>query len=98
LSEVGSIVGPTEIYAFPFGNDIEAGGGLYSGDKYEFLKASGFNVFLGVYKEPWLHIKRNYVRMTRRPIDGEAFLLYPDRLKDLFNAADIVYPSRPNLQ
>lgn len=98
LSEVGSIVGPTEVYAFPFGNDIEVGGGLYSGEKYEYLKESGFNVFLGVYKEPWLHIKRGYVRMTRRPIDGEAFLLYPDRLKDLFNVADIVYPSRPDLQ
>lgn len=97
LTEVGSIVGPTEIYAFPFGNDIEVGGGLYSGDKYDYLKACGFNVFLGVYKEPWLHIKKNYVRMTRRPIDGQAFLQYPDRLADLFNVKDILYPSRPAL-
>lgn len=98
LSEVGSIVGATEIYAFPFGNDIEVGGGIYSGEKYEYLKASGFNVFLGVYKEPWLHIKKNYVRMTRRPIDGQAFLQYPDRLADLFKVEELLFPSRPELQ
>ncbi len=95
LEEVGSIVGPTEIYVFPFGNDIEAGGGIYSGEKYKFLKESGFNVFLGVYKEPWLHIKTKYVRMTRRPVDGQALLEYPDRLADLFDAKDIIDPLRP---
>ncbi len=96
ISEVGSILGPTDIYAFPFGNDIEMGGGIYIGDKYEVLKESGFHIFLGVYKEPWLHIKKNYVRMTRRPIDGQTFFDYPDRLKDLFRVEEIIYPSRPD--
>jgi len=95
LDEVGSLIGPTDIYVFPFGNDIESASGSYKSEKYKFLKSSGFNYFLGVYKEPWLHVKNNYVRMTRRPVDGQALLEYPERLADLFNAEDIIDPRRP---
>lgn len=95
LDEVGSIIGPADIYAFPFGNDIESASGSYKGEKYRFLKSSGFNIFLGVYKEPWLHIRNDYVRMTRRPVDGQALLEFPERLADLFNAAEIIDPKRP---
>lgn len=95
FEEVGSLVGPTDIYVFPFGNDIESASGTYKSDKYKFLKSSGFNVFLGVYKEPWLHVKTNYVRMTRRPIDGQALLEFPERLTDLFAVDKIIDPARP---
>ncbi|HWT73609.1 MAG TPA: polysaccharide deacetylase [Mobilitalea sp.] len=95
LKEVGPLVGPTDIYVFPFGYDIETTSGTYSSDKYKFLKESGFDIFLGVYKEPWMHIKKDYVRMTRRPVDGQAMLEFPDRLKDLFNVDDIKDPRRP---
>lgn len=95
FEEVGSIVGETEIYAFPFGNDIESASGVYKSEKYKFLKSSGFNVFLGVYKEPWLHVKNNYIRMTRRPVDGQALLEFPERLADLFAAGEIIDPRRP---
>lgn len=95
LEEVGTLVGPTDIYVFPFGNDIESASGTYKSDKYKFLKNSGFNIFLGVYKEPWLHVKTNYVRMTRRPIDGQALLEFPERLADLFTVDKIIDPDRP---
>lgn len=93
--EVGTLTGPTDIYAFPFGNDIESASGTYKSDKYQFLKSSGFNLFLGVYKEPWLHVKTNYVRMTRRPVDGQALLEFPDRLADLFKVEEIIDTRRP---
>ena len=95
LEEVGPLVGPTDIYIFPFGIDIETTTGTYSSDKYRLLKDNGFNIFLGVYKEPWMHIKKDYVRMTRRPIDGQALLEFPDRLTDLFNPEEILDPERP---
>ncbi|MFT4144640.1 MAG: polysaccharide deacetylase family protein [Mobilitalea sp.] len=95
LDEVGAIVGPTNMYVFPFGNDIETTTGTYKSDKYEYLKEKGFDIFLAVYKEPWMHIKKNYVRMTRRPIDGQALLEFPERLKDLFNVEEIIDAARP---
>lgn len=95
LEEVGSLVGPTDIYIFPYGADIETTIGTYSSDKYNFLKECGFNVFCGVYKEPWMHVKKDYVRMTRRPLDGQAMLEFPERLADLFDVKEIIDPERP---
>ncbi len=95
LKEVGSLIGPTDILVFPFGNDIETTVGNYSSDKYKFLKKSGFNFFIGVFKEPWMQIKKDYVRMERRPIDGQAMLEFPERLQDLFDVKDILDPERP---
>lgn len=95
LEEVAPILGPTEVYVFPFGYDIESGSGTYKSDKYHFLKESGFNIFLGVYKEPWMHIKKDYIRMTRRPLDGQAMIEFPERMADLFNVEEIIDPRRP---
>ncbi len=95
LEEVAPIIGPTDILIFPFGIDIETTVGNYKSDKYEFLKECGFNYYVGVFKEPWMQIKNEYVRMTRRPLDGQAMLEFPERLVDLFDPKDIIDPERP---
>ncbi len=95
LKEVAPLIGGSDVLVFPFGVDFETTLGTYSSDKYKFLKESGFNVFLGVYSKPWMHIKKDYVRMTRRPIDGQAMLEFPERLVDLFSPKDILDPERP---
>jgi peptidoglycan/xylan/chitin deacetylase (PgdA/CDA1 family) len=96
LEEVSPLIGPTNIYIFPYGADIETTMGLYSSDKYKFLKECGFDFYLGVYKEPWMHVKDDYVRMTRRPLDGQALIQFSDRLADLFDSKDIIDPERPS--
>ncbi len=95
LKEVAPLVGETDILVFPFGIDIEKTVDSYRGDKYKYLKEHGFNIFVGVYKEPWMQIKKDYVRMTRRPLDGQAMLQFPDRLKDLFDVKDVLDSGRP---
>lgn len=93
--EVGSLIGPTDILIFPFGIDIETTMGHYNSDKFKYLKKSGFDYFCGVFKEPWMQIKTDYVRMTRRPMDGQAMLEFPERLKDLFDLSKVIDPNRP---
>lgn len=95
LEEVGSLVGPTDILIYPYGTDIERTMGHYSSDKYYYLKEAGFNYFHGVDSKPWMHLKDDYVRMTRRPLDGQAMLQFPERLKDLFELSEIIDPERP---
>ena len=95
MDEVASLIGPTDILIFPFGIDIETTMGHYSSEKYEYLKEKGFNYYCGVFKEPWMHIKDDYVRMTRRPLDGQAMLEFPERLADLFDVSTIIDPQRP---
>ncbi len=98
MEEVGSLIGPTDIYIFPFGIDIETTLDHYSSDKFKYLKKLGFDYFCGVYKDPWIQVHDDYVRMTRRPLDGQAMLQFPERLKDLFDLSKIVDPSRPELK
>lgn len=95
LDEVGSLVGPTDILIFPYGVDIETTMSHYASDKYHYLKDKGFNYFHGVDSKPWMHLKDDYVRMTRRPLDGQAMLEFPERLADLFNLDEIIDPERP---
>ena len=95
LSEVGPLIGPTPFYVFPFGVDIETTVGHYKSEKYEFLKENGFHFFMGVYKEPWMQIRDDYVRMTRRAVDGQALLQFPERLADLFDIKETIDPGRP---
>lgn len=95
LDEVAPLIGPTDIFIFPFGVDIETTMGHYNSNKYHFLKECGFNYFCGVYSKPWMHIKDDYVRMTRRPLDGQAMLQFPERLEDLFNVEEIIDRERP---
>ncbi len=95
LEEVEPLIGKTDIYVFPFGADIEHSVGPYSSDKYHYLKQQGFDMFLNVNSKPWMQIRKDYIRMGRRPIDGQAMLQFPERLKDLFNIEEIIDPDRP---
>jgi hypothetical protein len=95
LKEVKPLIGETDIFIFPFGVDIENTIKGYVSDKYHFLKDSGFNVFLGVDSKPWMQVRKDYIRMTRRPIDGQAMLQFPERLKDLFTIEEVIDPNRP---
>ncbi len=98
MKEVGSIIGPTDLYIFPFGIDIETTMGHYESDKFKYLKKLGFDYFCGVYKDPWIQVQKDYVRMTRRPLDGQAMLQFPERLKDLFDLSKVIDPARPALK
>jgi hypothetical protein len=98
MEEVGSLIGPTDIYLFPYGIDIETTIDHYKSDKYEYLKSVGFNYYCGVFKDPWIQVKTDYVRMTRRPLDGQAMLQFPERLQDLFDLSKIIDTTRPELK
>ncbi|HKL99263.1 MAG TPA: polysaccharide deacetylase family protein, partial [Mobilitalea sp.] len=95
LEEVSPLIGPTDILLFPFGVDIETTMGTYSSDKFQYLKEVGFNYYCGVDSKPWMHVKKEYVRMTRRPLDGQAMLEFTSRLDDLFDVGAILDPERP---
>lgn len=93
--EVESLLGPVDIMIFPYGVDFESTMGHYKSEKYQYLKEKGFKFYCGVDSKPWMHLKDEYVRMTRRPLDGQAMLEFPKRLEDLFDLSTIIDPERP---
>lgn len=97
-SAIASIVGDTDIYLFPYGEDIQEGVGNYSGEKYETLYSYGFRYFCGVYAYPWIQVKDAYVRMTRRNLDGFTMHFHPERLEDLFDVETTIDEARPEFK
>ena len=104
-AEVESLIGPTDILLYPYGNDI-AQWHPYQEDnpRFAYLKSKGFKYFCNVdaSKPYWTQMGTDFYRMARRNLDG--YRLYEDiiqtdpalkRLTDLFDASDIFDKSRP---
>lgn len=96
--EVESIIGFTDILIFPYGEDVQEGIGNYDNDKYDYLASLGFKYYCGVYARPWIQVKDNYVRMTRRNLDGFTMYFYPERLTDLFDVDYVYDKERPEFR
>ncbi len=103
--EVESLIGPTDILLYPYGNDI-ADWRPYKDDnpRFKYLESKGFRYFCNVDASTpyWMQMGTSYFRMARRNLDG--YRLYEDlvqtdpakkRLTDLFDAAEIFDPARP---
>ena len=96
--EVEIILGPTDIYIYPFGADICDWRG-YSGEKFDILKGAGFNYFCNVDSaRAWIQIRDTYFRMGRINLDGERMNKTPEKLTDFFNVEDVYDYSRPELK
>lgn len=104
-AEVESLIGPTDIMIYPFGNDV-AGYHPYTAEnaRFSYLMSKGFRYFCNVdaSKSYWLQKGDDYLRMARRNLDG--YRLYEDmvqadpakkRLADLFDSSLIFDSSRP---
>ncbi len=92
-NEVGSIVGETDIYIYPYGEEID-----YPSDKLTYLQSEGFCYFCGVWSKAFVSVKDTYVRQTRCNLDGYTMITRPEAISDLFDASKIIDPNRPELR
>ena len=106
-AEVESLIGPTDIILYPFGDDISDWHNYTEdNEKYEYLREKGFRYFCTVDSSPyWVQIGDDYLRQGRRNLDG--YRMWQDiaaaqeggsgvrRLDDLFRAEDVFDPARP---
>ena len=92
-SEVGALVGDTDIYIYPYGEEID-----YPSEKLTYLQDQGFRYFCGVWTKPFVSVKDTYVRQTRCNLDGYNMITRPNSLADLFDVEKVLDPSRPELK
>ena len=90
--EVGSLIGPTNIYVYPYGSSV-----LPGNPKFQFLLDQGFNLLCSVGPAPYLKDATDYMMMDRRHIDGIALYNQEAILKNLFDAKSVLDPVRPPL-
>jgi tetratricopeptide (TPR) repeat protein len=93
LKEVGSIVGPTDLYISPFG--------AYFGQddpRHKYIVSKGFYVYSGVGSRPYYKIYNNNVFMERINLDGYKMHFSPNVLEDLFDVEKVYDPARPPMK
>jgi hypothetical protein len=83
--EVENLVGPTQIYIYPYGQYVTA-----HGAKYRTMLDFGFKVMCGVaYKQTWEE-QGDALFMTRLGIDGYSLRNYGRFLAPLFDCATVI--------
>ena len=96
-NEVESLIGPTDIYIYPNGNDV-ADWHPYTEEnyRYQYLASKGFRYFCNVDSSQYfVQITDQYFRQGRRNLDGYRMYYNPDMLSDLFNVSDVWDSARP---
>ena len=91
--EVGSLVGDTDIYIYPYGEEVE-----YPSDKLKLLQSEGFRYFCGVWSKAFVSVKDTYVRQSRCNLDGFTMKTRPEAIADLFDVSKVLDESRPELK
>lgn len=93
MEEVGSLVGDTDIYIYPYGSEID-----YEGEKLAYFEEEGFRYFCGVWTKPFVSVTDTYVRQTRCNLDGFNMITRPNSLADLFDVEKVLDKTRPELE
>lgn len=89
--KVGTLVGDTDLLIYPYGEEVTAGT-----DKHDYLLEQGFDYFFSLWATyDYLEVTSNYVRQTRRSLDGYDLYNYKDDFGDFFDADSILDASRP---
>lgn len=88
--KVGSLVGDTEFLIFPYGEEVAAGT-----MKHEYLLEQGYEFFFGIWSTAeFLEVKPEYVRQTRRTLDGYDLYFYKDSFEEFFDVDEILDKTR----
>ena len=93
--EIVPVIGATDILVYARNSDISDISD-YSGDKYDLLKKTGFNFFLGVGStSKWASVNKDNVRQFRMTVTGDQLLYTPEKYSDLFDASSVLSEVRP---
>lgn len=94
-NEVVPILGNLDILAYAQLTDITAEE-IYSGEKYNLLKNTGFRYYLGFCEDgkPWASITNEYVRQGRILVTGSALAHHGDWFNNLFDAPSVLDSTR----
>lgn len=91
--EVGSLVGDTDIYIYPYGEEVE-----YPSDKLTSLQTAGFRIFCGVWSKAFVSVQDTYIRQSRCNLDGFTMKTRPEAIADLFDVTKVLDTNRPELK
>ena len=98
IDEVGSLVGETKIFIYPFGTRLDGGDVYSTGPAFLFYHELGFRIFASVGREPFTRIKPDIaaVVLDRMNSDGITLRNSRERFLRFYDAAEVFDPMRPS--
>ena len=97
MVEVGSLVGDTKIFIYPFGSRLDGHDVYSTGPAFRFYHDLGFRIFASVGYEPFSHIKNDIAAVVcdRMNADGITLRNARERFLRFYDAAEVFDPMRP---
>lgn len=98
-NEVGSLVGPTKLYFYPFGGRLDGNDVTQAGPCFKYMQEQGFRVFASVGIESYSKIKGDIcaVICDRLHPDGTTLRWSRSRYLQFYDAAEVFdYDVRPD--
>ena len=90
LSEVGNLIGQTDILFYPYGAEVG-----YPSDKLTYLLDNGFQYLCGLWGDTdYMELGEGYMRQTRRFVDGYTLENAPSYFTGFFNVSQILDEDR----
>jgi len=98
LDEVGSLVGETKIFIYPFGSRLDGNDVWSTGPALEFYVGLGFRVFASVGVSHFSRIKPDIaaVMLDRANSDGYTLRNRRERFMRFYDAKEVFDPMRPS--
>ena len=97
MDEVGSLIGETQIFIYPFGSRLDGGDVFDTGPAFRFYHSLGFRIFASVGYEPFTRIKPDIsaVVLDRMNVDGITLRGARNRFLRFYDAAEVFDDRRP---
>ena len=97
MDEVGSLVGETQLFIYPFGSRLDGGDVWDTGPAFLFYHDLGFRIFASVGFEPFTRLKPDIAAVVcdRMNVDGITLRRQRDRFSRFYDVAEVFDPMRP---
>ena len=97
LDEVGSLVGDTQLFIYPFSSRLDGGDVYETGPAFLYYHGLGFRIFASVGFEPFSRLKPDIAAVVcdRMHADGGTLRRERDRFIRFYDAAEVFDPARP---
>ena len=97
MDEVGSLVGETQLFIYPFGTRLDGADVYETGPAFQYYHDLGFRIFASVGREPFTRIKPDIAAVVLDRMNSDGFTLRRarDRFMRFYDAKEVFDPMRP---
>ena len=99
IDEVGSLIGETKIFIYPFGARLDGGDVNNTGPAFKYYHSLGFRIFASVGPRPFSKIKTDIAAVILDRMNSDGYTIRSkdarERFLRFYDSAEVIDPRRP---